>query len=225
MTDLPPPPPPPPASFPPAGGASGGADVGSAFSYGLKKFQENAGALVVITLVVFAVQIVFGVVSSGVESFLGRVVVQGLGFMLGAIVQLGVVRAALMVTEGQKPSVGTVFKTDKLGPYIIASILYGLATMVGLLLCFIGVLIPLVLFAFYPYFVLDKGDGPTQALASSWNLVKANLGKTIVLLIVAAIVGFVGVILCGVGLLATIPISQIMIAYGYKRLTNQSVAA
>jgi uncharacterized membrane protein len=225
MSDLPPPPPPPPASFPPAGGAPGGADVGSAFSYALKKFKEHAGALIVIAIVVFAVQILFAIVSNGVDSFIGRVIMQGLGLMLGAFVGLGVARAALMVTDGQQPSVGTVFKTDKLGAYFIASILYGLATRVGLLLCFVGVLIPMVLFAFYPYFVLDKGEGPTQALASSLNLVKNNLGTTILLLVVAAVLGFVGALACGIGLLVTIPMAQIMVAYGYKRLTNQQVAA
>lgn len=224
MTDLPPPPPPPPPSYGMPADA-GGADVGSALKYGWQKFTQNVGAFIVIAIVVVAVQIVFSIIASGVDSTIGRLLMQGIGFLVAAIVQLGVVRAALLVTEGRTPSVGEVFKTDKLGNYIVASILYGIAMTVGILFCFVGVIIPAVLFAFYPYFVLDKGDGAVDSLKSSFNLVKANAGTTILLLIVAFVVSMIGALCCGVGLLVSIPVSSVMVAYTYKKLTGQQVAA
>jgi len=49
VTDLPPPPPPPPYGAPPPG--AGAPDVGSAISYGWKKFQENVGPMLIVVLI------------------------------------------------------------------------------------------------------------------------------------------------------------------------------
>lgn len=199
-------------------------DIGAAFSYGWDKFKQNAGQWILIALVVVVVNLVFAVVANTIDSFLGRIVVQLAGFVIGQIVTLGLIRAALDVTRGQAPEVGRVFKTDQLGTFIVASILYGLAVSIGLVLCIIPGLIAAIFFSFYGYYVLDRGTGATESLGSSWNLVKANFGSVLGLLILAILLNFVGVLLCGIGVLVTGPVSWTAIAYAYRTLNGEAVA-
>jgi uncharacterized membrane protein len=199
-------------------------DVGTALSYGWRKFQQYAGPLLVIVLIVVLVNLVFGLLRLGIDSVLGWLLLQVVAFVVGQIVMLGLYRAALLVTQGVDPEPGRVFNLDRLGDYIVASILFSLAVGIGFVLCIVPGVIAAVLFAFYPYFVLDKDMGAIDALSASANLVRANTGSAVGLLVVAFLLFLLGAVLCGVGLLVTGPVSLLMTAYGYRVLTNQPVA-
>ena len=58
-------------------------------------------------------------------------------------------------------------------------------------------------------------------------LIRANTSSRflgLILVIVFWVVGQIGLAMCGIGLLVTAPISQIMLAYVYRSLTGQSIA-
>lgn len=220
MSDVPPPPPPAPAG-PPSGG---GVDVGQAFGYAWSKFQANAGQLIAIIAVVVAVNIVGSVLRFSVNSVLLGLIL-AIGFwIVGQVLSIGVINAGLFVTRGEAPEVGRVFSTDRLGDYIVGSILYGIAVGIGLILCILPGIVLAVMFSFYGYFVLDKQMNGMDALKASFDLVKTNAGSVLVLLIVAFVVNMIGLALCGVGMLVSAPVSQIMIAYAYRKLNGQAVA-
>ncbi len=199
-------------------------EIGTAFSYGWAKFKENVGQWILIALVVTVVNLVFGVVAYSIDSFFARVIFQLIGFVVGQIVTLGLIRAALDVTQGQAPDVGRVFKTEHLGTYIVASILYGLAVSIGLILCIIPGLFLAIMFTFYGYYILDRGVGATDSLGESWNLVKSNFGSILGLLVLAIVLNFVGLLLCGIGILVTGPVTWTAIAYAYRTLNGEPVA-
>jgi len=46
----------------------------------------------------------------------------------------------------------------------------------GLFACCIGALIVMLFTLFYGYYVIDKGQGPTESIGSSFALVKDNAG-------------------------------------------------
>ncbi|HEX5615186.1 MAG TPA: YciC family protein [Acidimicrobiia bacterium] len=208
----------------PVGGSAPQLDIGTALNYAWRKFQQHAGPLIIIVLIAAIVQLAFGVLRLGADGIAAQLLFSIIGFVVGQIVMLGIYRAALLVTQGVDPEPGRVFNTDRLGDYIVASILYSLAVGIGFVLCIIPGIIAAVLFAFYPYFVLDKNMGAIDALSASSNLVRANTGSAVGLLVVAFLLFLLGAVLCGVGLLVTGPVSLLMTAYGYRVLTNQSVA-
>jgi uncharacterized membrane protein len=225
MSQTPPPPAgPPPGSAPPPPPGGPRLDIGAAASYGWKKFTQYPGQLILIFLVVFVVQGVFQALSWAVDSFVAQAALGIIGFLVGQIVALGIIRAALIVTAGGEPDVSQVFKTDKLGDYIVASILFFLMWVVGLFICFVGAIVVSVLFGFYGFYILDRGLGPTEALGASYRLVTGNLGPAIGLLIVAFLIYIVGVIACIVGLLVSAPVAVVMVAYGYRVLNGEPVA-
>lgn len=208
----------------PAGGGS--LDVGAAFGYSWAKFQQHAGQLILIVLVVFGVSIVmngigFALAGDTPVLFLFWAVIT---WVVTQIVQLGVIRASLGVTRGEDPEVGKVFQTDHLGNWIVASILVGLMVGVGLVLCFIPGILALIYTSFYGYFVLDRGMAPVDAIKASFELVSGNAGSVFVLLLLAWLLGLAGAIACGIGLLVTIPMAWIMIAYAYRSLNNEPIA-
>jgi len=208
------------------GGAPGSLDVGEALSYGWNKFVQYIGQVIVIVLIIFVVQLVFSGISQvlqrSVSGFFVGLVLAGIffaaGVIISAVLQLGLIRMGLMITNGQTPEPGTVFKFDNIGPYIVASILYGLLFFVGFLFCCVGALVVGLFLLFYGYYIVDKESAPVDSLTSSFNLVKDNLGAVVVFAILVVIINAVT---CGLGA----GVTQIATAYAYRRLNGQPVAA
>jgi hypothetical protein len=206
---------PPGGSF---GAAPGGKlEVGAAISYGFNKFGQYIGQIVVIIVALVVVNLVFNLIRFSVENLFIATFLGIVGWIVSAIIQLGLVRIALDVTAGGQPDVANVFKTDRLGPYIIASILYGLAIFVGFFALCIGALIAAFIFYFYPFFILDRNEDPVQSLGSSFNLVKQEPGTLILLAIVAAVLTGIS---CGI----LAPVGWFAAAYAYRTLSGQAVA-
>lgn len=260
---------PPPSGEPPAGGygappppsygAPYGApptdphawDLGAAFSYGWKKFQENAAQIVIAALALFVAigvmalvgTVIAAVLTSDRECFFndsGRVVCEGgpsflvtlvttaiticLIIFASLVVGAGIIRGALGITEGRPFQAAEVFKLDNIGPIVVTSLIVSALTFVGFLLLYLPGLVVAFATSYSLYFVIDKGLAPVEAIRASVNLVKDNLGNTLVWYIVGGIVAGAGAIACGVGVLVTYPLVLIGTAYTYRKLTGQPVA-
>ena len=188
------------------------------------KFQQHAGQLIAIVAIVVAVNVVGSLLRFSIDSARLGLLLAPVFWIVGQILAIGTLNAGLFITRGEAPEVGKVFSTDRLGDYIGATILFGIAVFIGLILCVIPGIVMAVMLSFYGYFVLDQNMSGMDALKASFDLVKSNGGNVIVVLIVAFVVNLVGLALCGVGMLVSAPVSQIMIAYAYKKLTGQAVA-
>ena len=214
-----PPPPPPPGGYgggggagaPPPGQPYGGGgvprlDVGEAVSYGWNKFQQYAKefillvlAAVVIIAVVQIIQVAVSRTAGGIAALILSIVLSVAAFVIGFMVQAGVFRAALAVTRGEAPSFSMFTDTTNLGPYILTVLLVGLGALVGFVLCIIPGIIWLIFTAYAPLLSLDKGMGPGDAISTSLNWVKENLGQVFVILLVAYLIYIVGFLICLVG--------------------------
>ena len=263
MSDLPPPPPgneppagPPPGSTPPPpppGGYGappprGGFDVGAGFSWAWQKFQQNAAALVVSTLVVgligaalyFVVYLPF-VLTSGpsfdVEtgqydsgpSFVTRQLVTGLAILVAGVpaqaLASNLVRMVLTICDGGTVSVGDLFRfTRGVGPTLLTALLLSVGSALGYVLCFL----PGIVFgfgaAFTFYFFHDRGLSPVESITASFGLFGRNFGAAIVIVLLAGIVGGAGIIVCCVGLLVSAPIAQLFTAHQFRSITGGAIA-
>ena len=197
---------PPPAQPYGGGGERPQLDVGSAISYGWKKFSENVGPFLILMLVVFLVTLVLGIIRTAVTPsddgfgvLLVSLAISIIVYVISMIVQAGVYRAGLGVTKGVAPSVNQLTETENIGTYILTSILVGIGLFIGLVLCIIPGIIWLILTAYAPIIALDKGSDPIEAIKESYNHVKNNFGQVFVILLVSYIVYVIGICLCGVG--------------------------
>lgn len=201
----------------PYGGAPRDADVGTALSYGWNKFIANIGDIIVIWLIIFAVQVLFNVIGRGINSFVVSLLFSVIGFVVSMILQIALVRIGLLVTSGQKVTPAAAFSTDNLTPYILASLIYGVAVFIGFFALCIGAVVVGFLFWFYGYYVLDANQDPVTSLKSSFELTTKNFATVGVFAIVAIVLTLVT---CGLAA----PIVQISTAYIYRSLNGQPIA-
>jgi uncharacterized membrane protein len=221
VTDLPPPPPPPSWNPPPGGDRS--PDTGTALSYGWQKFQQNVGPLLIAVLIPVVVQIVLSIIGRAVNSTPVLILFEIVSIALGAAAGIGIYRVALQITAGEPADIGKAFAYDRWGEWIIFSIIFGLMVGIGLLLCIVPGLLVLAFFGLAPFFFLDQRMSLGEALTASRMAVQTKgLALPILLCIV---VGFLGIILCFVGVLITEPIAYVAVAFLYRYAAGQSVAA
>lgn len=227
-----------------------GYSVGNAFSYAWQKFQQNAVPLVVITLVLIVgvaiVQVIGNVISGALTSdptfdletgefdsgggfFAASMTVSLLFSAISWAVQLaiqsGIIRASLNLTRGQSIDIGSSFNGINWANVLLTSILIGIGTFIGLILCILPGIIWIFLTSYSLYFVVDRDMGAVDAIKASINLVKDNFGVLILFWLATVAAYIVGACLCGVGLLVAIPVVVIAQAYTFRTLTGDPVTA
>lgn len=212
------PPPPPPAGVP--------YSAGTAWSYGWNKFTANFGHILVAVLVLVAIQIVVQVLSYLVSDALFlRWLFSLASWILSMIIGAGLVRAGLDITEGRPVEAGKILTPNKLGEVIVASLLTGIATFVGFIACILPGLAVLFFTSFTLYFLMDREEmGAIDAIKASFAFTKDNAANVIVWFLIAMVTWIVGALLCGIGLIAAVPVVLIGTAYTYKTLNGQPVA-
>ncbi len=239
----PPPPPPPGASYPPQPGYGPPVtpapqrppfSATDAIGYGWKGFTANLGPLVLIGLVLILASGLSNWLSQGFDSWLLTLIGSILSLFISLVIGLGLIRAALAILDGGRPSVEQLVSTKDIGPYIIASLLVALIVTVGLILCVIPGLIAGFLLQFYGYAILDRKtdsvttapeSSPTGAIRASFEVVAANIGPLIVLALLCFVVNVAGALLCGVGLLVSVPVTAIAVAYAWRYFSGGRIAA
>jgi uncharacterized membrane protein len=205
-----------------------------AIGYGWKAFTANIGPLALIGLVLIVASGLSNWLSRGFDNWLLSITGSVLSFFISLVIGLGLIRAALAILDGGRPSVEQLVSTKDIGPYFIASLLVALVVTVGLLLCVIPGLIAGFLLQFYGYAIIDrKSDSvttapqstPTGAIRASFEVVAANVGPLILLAVLCFLLNVAGALLCGVGLLVTIPVTAIAVAYAWRYFSGGRIAA
>lgn len=205
--------------------APGQLEVGEAISYGWNAFKKYAGPLVIIALVIGAINFGFSLLSQVFnDSAFLVLIVQVASFLVSVLLALGFTRAVLKVTAGQEPEVGDLFQTDHYGPYLGASILFGLMVGIGLVIFIVPGIIALTFFFFYSFAIVDRGDGVMDSLSRSAEITKGQRGSVFLLGLACFGINLVGAILCGVGLLVTYPLTLVAASYAYRTLSGQPSA-
>ena len=205
---------------------SAGLRVGDAVSYGWAAFKKSPVQLVVVALVVLVV----GALTSGIgnavsrESAIFGVLVQLAGYIVSMILSLGLIRVALKVTRGEEVDVADLFKSDQLGPYIGASILFGLMVGIGFIFCIVPGVILAVVFGFYGYVILEQGAGIGAGFTRAAEITKGQRGTVLLLGLAFIGINLLGAIACGLGMLVSYPITVVAGGYAYRVLSNQPVA-
>lgn len=241
---------PPPQGYPPVGGPPA-YNVGDAFSWAWNKFTKNAVPLIVATLVfvvvVAALQGIINVVqmlvSPGETSYVADdsglsfsyaatgfagILVSIVGWFLTLIVTAAIQSAYLGgifdIANGQQVSVGSFFRPRNISNVVIASLITGVISTIGYFLCVLPGLIASFLFMFTTIAVLDRNLSPVDAIKSSFETVKNNLGPALLTALAAVAVIIVGFLLCGVGILVGAPLATLLLVYAYRSLNGGYVA-
>ena len=229
----PPPPPPPDAPPPPPPSAEWGQPpargefrVGDAISYGWTAYWKNVGPMVLLALVIFGVNILIGLIGGAVDNVASQIVLNVISFVVGIILAMGLIRASLAVVEGGVPNVNMLLITDGFGSYLVASILVSIGVLLGLIALIIPGIILAIMWHFFGYVIVENPTmRPTDAMRRSAEITKGHRWQLFGLGLLLLLMNIVGVLLCVIPVIFTYGITAITVAYAYKVLSGQSVAA
>jgi hypothetical protein len=219
-----PPPPPPPGEVSRVEGSPAPFSVGECVSYGWRAYWKNVGPLLLITLVIIVIDVVISAIGQATGNNVVAALFSLIGWIVGLLLAFGLIRATIAVTKGQKPEVAMLFETDGFGPYILASILFGIAVAIGLVLCIIPGIIFAVVYHFYGYVIVENpSTGAIDSLKKAADITRGHRWELFGLFIVLILINIVGLIACLVGVLFTAGISAVAVAYAYRSLSGESV--
>lgn len=237
----------------PIPGGTAPVSVGDAFNWGFKKFQENLGPILIAALIVFAalavIEAIFWFILSGsllasttthttefgttyTTTSGGGIVmtlvvsaIMGLLFYIGAfIVQMAIIRATLMITQGETLDLKRMFSTEQFGSYLGAAVLVAIGVAIGSFFCYIPGLIVWFFSFFFGWFILDKKMGAIDGIKASFSLVNNNLGTMVGFFLASLLAIIIGAILCFVGLLVAYPVVVLATGFVYKRTQGEAIA-
>ncbi len=241
--------PPPPGGYgPPANSYS----VSEGLAWAWNKFTKNAGPLVVATLVFWLVGLLLNWLSQLVleavspETFTAYDTADGIietatrtltgggiaVLILATIVQIivkGAIASAgyaglLDIANGQPVTIGSFFRPRNIVAVVIAGLMVDILTIVGLIACILPGLAIIVFTWFTTVAIVDRNLSPIDGIRSSIDIVKANFGSVLLAWLTFLALIIVGALMCGVGLLVTVPVAYLFLVYTYRRLSGGSVA-
>jgi hypothetical protein len=238
----PPPPgyPPQQQGYPPQPGQQ--FDIGQAFSWAWNKFSKDAVPLIV-SFVVYGLigAILYAAVIAGFGGFssngsgggfgftaglgtVGTIVLDIVAFVYGTLTQAGLLSGCLDIADGKPVSIGSFFKPRNFGGVILAALLVGFLTAIGMVAC----IIPGLIFSYFAMFTIpfaiDRALPAIEALKASFATVRSDAGGAFLSWLVQGLLVFVGALLCGLGLIVAAPVAMLILVYTYRRLSGGQVA-
>jgi len=232
----------------PYGPPPGQVDIGAGFSWSFAKFGQNWATFVLGGLAWFVVIAVVAAIGLGliggaaaltgndgvtgaaasIGASIGIAIYVGLMVLLLVLFSAAYLKVALKVADGRPVSVGDLFDTSHAAQLVLLALLLGLAGLVANLIPVIGQIAFVVVgfFVFYSVVaVVDRNESAVDAIRTSIRLQTRDLGTGILVYLVVAVISWVGSLLCGVGLLVSLPVGALLTAFAYRRLTGGQVAA
>lgn len=194
--------------------------IKNSLSYGWGKVKENLEIVLFTTLLMLAV----GAISGG-EGGIGWSMLQILAAIFMLIIRIGYTKIFLRMFDNDKPKFNDLFKEYHLfWKYLGATILYGLVVFAGLILLIIPGIIWAVRFSFSRIIVVDAQMGPVAAMKESYELTRGKFWDLLGFWVVVILVNILGLLVLGIGLLVTVPMTTFAAIYVYRELSKSKAA-
>lgn len=207
-------------------GITGRLDIGHALSYGLEKFKLNPGPWVAVTSLGLIIYLLVCLVVRVVEprSATGLFIIFA-AVMAGLwLLQAAMVRGALYETDGYRPGFGSYFYLGGTANAFLTALLAFLATTLASALCLLPGIAVGIGCMFSLHFAIEQGQSPVEAIKSSFLLVLRDPVRVLLLVLTVVVVTALGLLVCGLGLLAAGPVATIAVTYAYRTLTGGPVS-
>lgn len=162
--------------------------------------------------------------SMGLGGILISIVGWFVSLIVTAAIQSGFLSGVLDIANGQQVSVGSFFRPRNIGQVIIAGLIVGVITTIGLFLCVIPGLIASIMLVFTVVALLDRNLPALDAVKTSFETSKANFGNAFLTWLVGIAIVFVGALLCGIGLLVAVPVAALFLVFAWRRISGGQIA-
>lgn len=184
----------------------------------LEIFQKNIVAFVVATFIVMIPSILTSIIPIA-----GLIL-----FILLPALTYGLTSMAIKATKGETVEINDISvalkDSNKLIQSLILAIVGGILVVIGLILLIIPGLVLAVLFTYSMILLVIREYGAIDALKESVDIVKNNVGETILIVVIVAVLNIIGGIIhisfIPIGTLLTMPFGLIAYVLVFNSLTD-----
>ncbi len=153
-----------------------------------------------------------------------RVMLMAVVFVIASfLATAGVIRGALYVTLGRKIGFADTFTGPHFGAFALTTLLIMVTFVAGLFLFVVPAIFAVLLFQFAPFFALDRGLPPFQALKSSVRVVRLNWSLAILVLLFSGAAYLISGLFWGIPTLLFLPLAALVTGYVYRNLQGEMV--
>ena len=246
------PPPPMPGGYPPPFSGRPVFNVSDALTWAWDRFTKNVGPLVISALIINVVLAVYtiaavmilgavspetlstistpdGIIDTTTTTLTGA----GIGVMTAAfIIGLLLFGAALSayiggvldIADGKPVTVASFLRPRNVVAMIVATLLVGLISAVGLVLCIIPGLIVTVFTLLYPLAIVDRSLSATDGIKAAVTAARGNFGQVLLAWVISTALMAIGSF-CVVLMLIAWPLTYLFLGYTWRKLSGGTVAA
>ena len=211
-----------------------GFSIGSAVRFGWETFKRRPWFFVGASVVIGLAYVVVGSVTTGIDVALWGSTDQlavSLSSLIGSIVNLVLstfiamgVTAFYLAAHDNPDTVelSSLWHPHPFWKFLGASILFGLAIGVGVLLLIVPGIIFALMFLFTTFTVIDRELGPIEAMKESNRITRGYKWPLLGFVIVLWLINLLGVLALGVGLLVSMPVSWLAFTHAYRTLAERA---
>ena len=201
-------------------------------SFGWETFKRRPWFFVGTGVVVLIAYLIAGGIVSGIDAALTgdakdpSLVGSVLNLALSTLLNMGV--TAFYLNAHDNPDTVellSLWHPQPFWKFLGATLLTGLAIIVGLLLLIVPGIIFMLMFMFVMFIVIDRGLGPVEAMKESARITRGYKWQLLGFVLVLALINVLGMLALLVGLFVTIPVTSLAFAHAYRALTANAVAA
>jgi uncharacterized membrane protein len=146
-----------------------------------------------------------------------------MSYLVSFALAIGITKISLSFIDGSKPSISKLFDfSDCFWRYLGVQFLYMLIILGGFLLFIIPGIIWSIQFMLAPYYVVDKGLGPIEALKASSRTTKGVKFDLFGLTIIGSLIMLAGILCLVVGVFVTYPLTILAYVLVYRQLLAQT---
>lgn len=189
--------------------------ISDSIKFGWNKVKENMEISIFSTLLVLAV----GALTGGKGFARSFLTILATIFLM--IVRIGYNKIYLRMSDGDKPKFSDIFKEYPLfWKFLGVSILFPLTVIGGLILLIVPGIIWAVRFSFSPLILVDTKRGVIASMKESFAITRGSFWNLFLFWIAIAILNLLGLLVFGIGLLITVPVSTFAAIHVYRELTK-----
>ncbi|HLD25870.1 MAG TPA: hypothetical protein VJC05_02410 [Candidatus Andersenbacteria bacterium] len=199
--------------------------IGEAVRVGWQKTKQNFWLLAGMILTTGAASFVFGSIQDALSGEPLAWIAAFVNFVVQLGLELGMMAVALRLIDHQLIAYKDLFsRYGQLGNFFVASFVGGLATVAGLIVFIVPGIYIALRFSQAGYIIVDRKLKGIEALKASWQLTRGTTLQLFFFFLTLIVLNTLGTLLLLIGLLVTLPVTQVATAHVYRRLVTGNVA-
>lgn len=191
-------------------------NIGQSFSRGWEIFQKNIGGFVLYTLVLVLIGAAFSAFPDRLKT-VGSII----SLVITGPLAAGPLIVAFKIMKGQATTFGDFFRGfDRFLPLFLAYLVTSIFIAIGFILFVIPGVYLAVAYMFTIALIVERKLDFWEAMEGSRRLITKNWFTFFGLGLLLMLLNFGGLLLLGVGLLVTAPVSQCVLAAAYESVVG-----